>query len=216
MYTEIIWFELAAFILSLIALPLIWKSKYLRIYPFLLLIVVTVEGYFKFFPQQSAINTGTYNIQVPLQYVCYLLILYYAANSKQFKTFMVAAICMLIVFNAVSLIYFTPKNYYNVWGYCFCSLLIIISIIWKFYEMLKNPLEFNFLRNPFFYMLFAYLLFNLTTLPYFSMANWLYHTKKYKSFSWALANVMSVMNYVLYTTYSIAFIWMIRKKDIYS
>lgn len=215
MYTIIIWFELAAFVLSLVALPLIWKSKYLRIYPFLLLIVVTVEGYFKFFPQETAINAWAYNIQIPLQYVCYLLILYYAATSKQYKIFLVAAICMLIVFNAVSLIYFTPKNYTNVWGYCFCSLLIIIAIIWKFYEMLKNPFEFNFLRNPFFYMLFAYLLFNLITLPYFSMANWLYHSEKYKYLGEALANVMSVLNYVLYTTYSIAFLWMIRKKAIY-
>jgi len=211
----IIWCEIAAFVLSLFALPVIGRSRYLRLYPVLLFIIVAAEGYVNFFPQRSIFNSDIYNIQVPLQYVCYLLILYYAAGTKQYRYFLLAAIVMVVFFNGVGVAFFVQRNNYNAWGYCFCSFLLIIAIIWKFYEMLKNPHEFNFLRNPFFYMLFAYLLFNLITLPYFSMANWLYHMRQYRHLSYLLANVMSVLNYVLYATYSIAFIWMIRKKATY-
>jgi hypothetical protein len=215
MYKEIIWFELAAFALSLVALPKIWKSSYLRIYPFLLLIVVVVEGYFNFIPQKRFRNADVYNIQVPLQYLCYLAILYFAAAGRGFKIFLVGSMAAVIFFAIITNIYFTPKGYSNVLSYSFCSIITIVGIVWKFYEILKNPLEFNFLRNPFFYMLFAFLIFNLGTLPFFSMSNWLYNTQEYRDIYFLLIKAMSVLNYILYTTYSIAFIWILQKKVSY-
>lgn len=215
MYTEIIWFELAAFVLSLVAIPKIWRSNFMRIYPFLLLIIVAVEGYFRFIPQKNYHNADVYNIQIPLQYLCYLLILYFSAREKGFKIFLLASMALVTLFTIITNIYFTPKGYSNVLSYSFCSIIIIIGIVWKFYEMLKNPLEFNFLRNPLFYMLFAFLIFNLGTLPYFSMANWLYSTHGYKNVYLVLIQAMSILNYMLYTTYSIVFIWIIQKKVSY-
>ena len=215
MYTKIIWFELAAFMFSLIALPTMWKIRYLRIYPLLLFIVVVVEGYYSFFPVKSFHNAEVYNIQVPLQYICYLLILYYAAVGKGFKVFLLMSVVGIFLFTILTNIFFTQKGHSNIWSYSLCSIIIIVGIIWKFYEMLKNPVEFNFLRNPFFYMLFAFLLFNLVTLPYFSMGNWLYTTKTYRNVYLMLERVTSFINYVLYTTYSIAFVWIVQKKGIY-
>ena len=81
-----------------------------------------------------------------------------------------------------------------------------------------RTIKYDFLKDPFFYMLFAFLFYNLVTLPYFGMANWLYYTNRYKEFKGiysALTNLMSIMNYILYTTYSIAFLWMARKKVTY-
>jgi len=215
MYTEIIWFEITAFIFSLIALPKILGSRYMRIYPILLFIIVAVEGYYKFINTRYYNNATVYNIQIPLQYICYLLILYFAAAGKGLKLFLMFAVCGVVLFTLTTTIYFTPKGYSNVLSYSFCSIVIIIGIVWKFYEMLKNPLEFNFLRNPFFYMLFAFLIFNLGTLPYFTMANWLYNNRSYRHFYDLLVSVMSVLNYLLYTTYSIAFIWIILRKGSY-
>jgi hypothetical protein len=150
-----------------------------------------------------------------LQYLCYLLILYFAATGKGFKMFLLGSIVAVILFATISNIYFTPKGYSNVLSYSFCSIIAIVGIVWKLYEMLKNPLEFNFLRNPFFYMLFAFLIFNLGTLPYFSMTNWLYNTHEYRNIYFLLVKVMSVLNYILYSTYSIAFIWILQKKVSY-
>jgi hypothetical protein len=85
----------------------------------------------------------------------------------------------------------------------------------KFHEMLQNPTEFNFLRNPFFYMLFAFLLFNVGTLPYFTMGNWLYYSLERRDILIVLINVMSIFNCVLYGTYSMAFVWIILRKESY-
>lgn len=220
MYLHIIWFELTAFVCSLLALPVIRKSPYLRIYPVLLLVVVSVEGYFNFFARNPGFNAPVYNVQVPLQYVCYLLIFYFAAQGTRIKRFMATALAILVIVNVITAVFFTPQKFNNVWGYFCSSVLAIIGIVLIFYEMVvrTSSRKYDFLRDPFFYMLLAFLFFNLVTLPYFGMAEWIYHSRKndnYRDIYQSLVDIMSIMNYLLYSTYSIAFVWMVRKKDIY-
>jgi len=212
----IIWFEIAAFVSSLIAWSAMRNERHLRVFPFLLFVVVVVEVYETFLPARyRSFNSRIYNIQVPLQYVLYLLVLYFAINKRFYKKMVLMGMMILVPLTVVSELYFTPPNHFNVLSYSVGSLLAIIFIVIKFYEMLQNPLDFNFMKNPFFYILFAFLLFNVGTLPYFTMGNWLFYVKGYKEAVRILVNVMSVLNYVLYTTYTISFIWIIRKKGCY-
>lgn len=220
MNSKIIWFELAAFISSWICWPVIKKSKFLRIYPFLLLLVVTVEGYYSFIAPLHTLNAPVYNVQVPLQYLCYILILYYSAESPRTRRFLVAGFIVILTGNLITGLYFTPEKFNNVWGYSICSLVATIGIVLKLYEMAttSSTSTYDFLRDPFFYLLFAYLFFNLFTLPYFSMANWLHYTGSYQQYKGSfliLFNLMSICNYLLYTTYSIAFVWIARRKVTY-
>jgi len=215
MYNNLIWFELTAFLLSLVALPVLWKSSYLRVYPVLLLIVTGVEGFYYLFPEKTSGNARVYNIQIPLQYTCYLLILYYAADNKQLKHFIAGMLWLLAVFCILTTILFMKPGDLNVWSYSLCSVLTLIATIGKFYEMLKNPAGLDFLQNPFFYMLFAFLLFNLITLPYFSMGKWLYYTKGFRNVSMMLYYVSYLLNYLLYIVYTICFVWILRRKGIY-
>jgi len=212
----IIWFEIAAFLSSLAAWPSIKNQKHLRIFPILLFIVVAVEVYETFLPYRyRSFNSRVYNIQVPLQYVLYLLILYFSLKRRVYKKIALAGIVILIPLSVISELYLTPPDHFNVLSYSTGSLLLIILIVARFYEMLQNPVGFNFMKNPCFYILFAFLLFNVGTLPYFTMGNWLFYVKGYKGVVHMLVNVMSILNYILYTTYTIAFIWIIRKKDCY-
>lgn len=214
MSTLITYFEVAAFIASLVAWPHIRKSRHLRLFPLLLFIIVSVElaltfmrGSFPYF------NALIYNVQVPLQHLLYLYILYLALNREMFKRLILNFIFAFLVITVVSAFFFTDENRINTVSYCTGSICIIIGILIKFHEMLQNPTEFNFLRNPFFYMLFAFLLFNVGTLPYFTMGNWLYQSLRGKEILIVLINVMSVFNFILYGTYSIAFVWMTLRKE---
>ncbi len=216
MSTLITYFEVAAFLTSLMAWPYIRRNKALRLFPLLLFIIVSVElaltfmkGSFPYF------NALIYNVQVPLQHLLYLFILHQAMNSPMFRRVITIFIGLFVVVAIVSAIFFTEKNRINTISYCTGSVFIIIGILIKFNEMLRNPTEFNFLRNPFFYILFAYLLFNVGTLPYFTMGNWLYQTFRREEIVIALINVMSIFNYILYGTYSIAFVWITLRKESY-
>jgi hypothetical protein len=161
---------------------------------------------------KGSVNAWIYNIQIPLQHLLYLTILHQAVEQNSYKRFLVASAVTLIVFSALTNLFIVEDKHFNVQAYCLGSVLVIIGILVKFYEMLQNPTDFNFLRQPFFYMLFAFLLFNVGTLPYFAMSNWLYFVTTHKDILMMLANVMSVLNYILYTTYTVMFLWMIQRK----
>ncbi|MEX1241358.1 MAG: hypothetical protein WEB30_16670 [Cyclobacteriaceae bacterium] len=209
----ITYFEIAAFVASLLALPVLRRSKYLRLFPLLLFIIVTVEIQQTFFWRTGANNAAIYNLQVPLQHLLYLYILYLAMYRQSFKTIIGTLIIIFIVITVITGIFFTAPDRFNISAYCAGSVAIIAGILLKFYELLENPLDFNFLRNPFFYMLFAFLFFNVGTLPYFTMSNWLHFLEAPENTKLILVSVMSVFNYILYTTYSLAFLWMILKGE---
>ena len=179
----------------------------------LLFVVVSVEICLTFFAELfSYHNSVIYNLQVPLQHLLYLYILYKAMEGAYCKKVMLAFIFSFTIISVVTYLT-TDANRINSVGYCTGSILIIIGILMKFYELLQKPVEFNFLKNPFFYMMFAFLLFNVGTLPYFTMGNWLYYTLKRGDIIDVLISVMSLFNYVLYTTYTVAFVWMILRKE---
>lgn len=213
MSSVITYFEIAAFLSSLVVWPRIRESRYLRLFPVLLFLIVAVETYMTFFRQGTHyFNNMIYNVQVPLQHVLYLYILYQATEKDKYKHYLVFSIVTFVVFTIITTLFFTAENRNNVLSYSFGSILIIGGILMKFYEMLHAPTNFNFLKDPFFYMLFAFLLFNVGTLPYFLMSNWLYFIHKQKEFVQIMISVMSVFNYILYSTYTIAFLWMSLKK----
>lgn len=213
----ITYFEIAAFGASIVAWPYIQKSRHLRLFPLLLFIIVVVEVFLTLNKESFFFyNAIIYNVQVPLQHLLYLYILYAAMEGKRARSIVLVSASILVVVAVISTIFLTQGNRINSIAYCTGSVFIIAGILLKFHEMLQNPTEFNFLRNPFFYMLFAFLLFNVGTLPYFTMGNWLYYSMEGgRDILIVLINVMSIFNFVLYTTYSIAFVWMILKKESY-
>ena len=216
MYHYITYFEIAAFLSSLIAWGALRESSYLRWFPLLLFVVVSVEVYETFFrSKNNFFNSKIYNIQVPLQYLLYLTILYYATTRVRYKKLIVIGAILYISVTITSEIFLTTPNHFNVISYSVGSLFLIIFILAKLYEMLQNPTGFNFLKDPFFYILFAFLLFNVGSLPFFAMSNWLYYVKGYKNAVMMLSNVTSVLACILYLTYAIVFVWM-TKKRVYS
>jgi hypothetical protein len=212
MYQYITYFEIAAFITSLLAWKVIKTSTYLRLFPLLLLIIVSVEGYETFLVLPDNVNNAwIYNIAVPVQYLIYLAILHYSINNYFWRKIILVFGLMLIVIAIITEMYFTRNGTFNAWSYSLGSAFAIIIILVKFYDILKNPTEFNFIYNPFFYMLFAFLLFNVGTLPYFVMAKWLTFQKHDVDSVKILSDVMSILNYILYSVYTIAFAWMRMK-----
>jgi hypothetical protein len=212
MKSIITYFEIAAFFSSVLAWPYLRKSSYLRLFPIILFLVFIVEVYQTFFNKPGTINAHIYNVQVPLQHLLYLYMLYLALIGKVFKYILGTALVLFVFSTLVTGFFFTQADRFNILAYCIGSVLIVIGIVLKYYELLQNPVDFNFLKDPFFYLLFAYLLFNVGTLPYFTMSNWLHFLKTTENIKQILINVMSVFNYILYGTYTTVFLWMILKE----
>jgi hypothetical protein len=210
-YTEVV-----AFIMSIVAFPQLWKSHYLKWFPLLLFIVVAVEVVQTFFREFLGDNNAAiYNIQIPLQHLLYMLILYQAMTRPIVKKMIAGAAVFFMVFTFMTVTFYTAPNKFNVLSYWLGATIIIVAILCKLYEMLQSPTDFNFLKTPFFYILFACLLFNMATLPYFLMSNWLYFAQANREIIVIFVTVMSVFNIIMYSTYALVFLWMKVRKASY-
>lgn len=204
------YFEVGAFLASLFAWQKIKHIKYLRLFPFLLVGIVAGElagAYILYATKKN--NALLYNICItPFINIMYYGIVYLALqNSKLKKGIIVFAILYAPFAILTTLRWYNNENSYNILSHSIGSLFLIISLFRLFYEMLLNPFEFDFLKRPSFYIFFALLLFHVASLAYFVMANWLIGHAESKEFLNALVTVLNVLNYILYGTYIIVFIW---------
>lgn len=211
----ITWFEIAAFIACLLAVGKLWNHPPWRVFPFLLGITVCVEALETFVYADKASNAHTYNVLATLQLLLYGLFLYLNSHSSKVRRIMLWGWLVFLVVALVSMPFYWQPPRFNVIAYTLGCILLVNGILLAFYEMLKSPQGFNFLKLPIFYVLFALLLFIVGTLPYFAMGNWLYFHLRRVDLVQVLANVMSILNYLLYTTYAVCFLWIRATKVTY-
>jgi peptidoglycan/LPS O-acetylase OafA/YrhL len=151
------YFEFVAFLTSLLAFPVIRKSKYLRLFPVVLLVIVSVEVYQLFWGSKGKINAWIYNILIPLQHLLYLIILRLAVNKKRYKRFLLVSSIVLIAFCVITG-FFLEENHFNVNAYCLGSVLIIIGILIKRCYRTRRILIFCGSRFSICYLLFCCLM----------------------------------------------------------
>ena len=208
----IIWFEGAAWLTSLVALPRLWSRPPLRIFPLLLSLVVGVEALQYFGVENRLGNVTTYNLLAIAMWLLYATSLYLALQKPSYRRTMVAAAILFVAVVLSSYGYYQTQQRFNTPMYATGTLMMVLGVLLKFYEMLKSPGQLTFLKDPFFYILFALLLFSVGTLPYFIMGNWLFYDLGRPDLVKALANVMSILNYLLYGTYTVCFVWISTTK----
>lgn len=209
----IAWFELAAWLSCLFALPRLWKKPALRVLPFLLTCVVLVDVYQAFFPDSRSGNVIYYNGLAVLLWFGYSSMLVLALRARWKKGLIGLGVLIFLILSVSTWARFQAANQFNIWIYCSGAIVVVMGTLLVFYEMLHRPIYHSFLRDPFFYLLFALLLFSMGTLPYFTMSHWLYYDMDQPQLVAALASVSNVLNYVLYGTYTAMFVWIRVAKD---
>ena len=185
----------------------------MRLFPLLLFLIAAGELYGYHLAKVYRNSVWFYNLLDPVLSLLYFLILYFSIISKHFKKIIIGSSVMFILVTCISYKYFYERDLFNIWMYIFGSILLIVFVVFKIYELLEDPANLDFLKNPFFYILIITLLFYTVTIPYMSMNTWIANTEKSR-FTIILIDVIDILNYILYATYTIAFLW-IRKTGIY-
>ncbi|MEL6537594.1 MAG: hypothetical protein AAFQ98_19395 [Bacteroidota bacterium] len=210
MFHYITWFEIASLAAAIVALPVLWKQSPMRILFVLLLLIVGVELYqtiqFRINPGQN--NSSLYNFFAPLQWLLYGVMLHRILQSRTNRKALGVLIAIFLAITLISLPGYLRTQQYNVISHAAGTLMIVSGVFLAFYEMLKSPISLNFLKHPYFYLLFFLLFFMVGTAPYFVMGNWVYFNMGRPDLAMVLNNVMSILNYLLYTVYTICFVWM--------
>jgi len=161
-----IYFELAAFIISMLTYNSL-KGTAFRLFPLFLLFIVTVElaGTYmaKVLHQQ---NAWLLNISTTLEFIFYAYIFSRTLRNPAYKKMTLGFIAffpMLVVLNMVFIQGFTEvHSYTNALG----SVLMVVFCSLFFYELLLNPLEGELHKVPMFWVSTGILFFYLGRLSY--------------------------------------------------
>jgi len=185
----------------------------MRLFPFLLFFIAIGELFGYYLAVKYRNNLWFYNLLNPVMHLLYFAIMYFAIKSKKFKTFILTGGAVYIIVSSTTyFLYCYGKDVFNQWMYVLGISILIVCLVRKLYEMLEDPQDLDFLRNPFFYILIFTLLFYTVTIPDFAILNWV---SDVNINSLALVNnVSDFLNILLYAAYTIAFLW-IRKTGLY-
>ena len=151
MYNLLTYLEIAAFISSIFAWNKIKTSKYMRLFPFVFLLIAVSELFGEYLAKVYHNNTWFYNIYDPIMFLLYFAIMYYSVNNKNFKKFIVIISIIYVLISVCSFSYYYQKEAFNELMYTCGTLILIICIVRKLYELLEDPVRLDFLKIPFFY-----------------------------------------------------------------
>jgi hypothetical protein len=161
-----IYFEISAFITSVICWPEIRSSQFRWFLPFLFLMVV-VELTARYLTHELKLETnGTiYNFSVPLEYIFYLWLFLKIYRAPQFKLFCLLFIYCYAIFCGIVLLLEGVKSFISIILWVSNISGILFSCIY-FYEQLISEARTNLLQEPMFWISCGILLFNLGELIY--------------------------------------------------
>jgi len=200
-----IFFELAAFTVSVLAYPKL-KGTPLRLFPFFLLFIVLVElmgRYIHAVLLQK--NAWLYNVSTTIEFIFYTYIFQLQFRDGTYKKSAIRFMLfypLLVLLNLVFVQGFMNFHSYtmvvgNIFMVIFCSLY--------FYELLLNPVEGELRRDPMFWISSGILFFYLGDLSYELLFNLL---QKYaRNSNWKLfQNINNNLILMLYSCFIIAFL----------
>ena len=185
----------------------------MRLFPFLLFLIAGGELYGYYLALKYKNSIWFYNIFDPIMYLFYFAILYFSIYSLNFRRFIIISSIFYIILSSISYYYIARKGEFNQWMYLSGVIILVLCLIRKLYELLEDPKKFDFLKNPFFYILLFTLFFYTLTMPRFVLNSWLTASKSYEMVA-IVNNVSRIFNLLLYAAYTIAFLW-IRKTGLY-
>jgi len=197
-----IWFEIAAFLISLLCYQTI-KDKPLRWFiPFLLLIVIVELTGRYLMKEMHVVNSWLYNIFIPIEYFFYTYLFYCYINDTGQKK--IIRILLMLIFPAAAINILFIQGFYNfntnilIAGNC---LMILLSCLF-FVDLLRRDEQTQLLKLPMFWITVGVLLFNIGELSYTLSFNYILKNR-HDAKAIVFTAINSKLIYVLYTCISI-------------
>jgi hypothetical protein len=191
-----LYFELVAFIASIMLFFLKGTPRYMKSFPFFLLLTLLVEiiGW-----QMAKVRARTpsiwlYNFFVIVTFDYYLFILKNFIRNTRVKKITAYFIWVYPVIALVD-IFFIQKNEFHSFTFAFGCLLIVAGCIYYYLELFRAPKFVNLLREPPFWITAGLLFFFCCTFFFFSLINILFKDSK------VLHNANLILRVVLFLFY---------------
>lgn len=146
-------------------------------------------------------NIWVYNIYILISYLFYFYWYYNKLKTKLLKQITFLFILLFIIFDCYSFIVEDPKEH-HINAFIFGAIINLFCTIMFFYELLSSKRIINLECTLSFWIATALLLFNIGMIPFM-----IYTETLIRSDQKLYMTILISLNVILYTCYSIGFIW---------
>ena len=199
-----------AIMISLIASLFALQKKdlppYLKLFPFFLFITLLVELTATYLITKDISNVPVYNFFSIVEFIFYLFVIKQVISSAVVKKMIIVTIFLYPMAALINLMF---RDIYRlqIIPYSISCLIIVIYAIYYFYELFKSTSSVNLKREPAFWIITSLLFFYTCSFPIFGFANFL---SGFSVIGRNIGAVLVILNVILYSLFTVAFLCRIR------
>jgi hypothetical protein len=177
---------------------------YLRVFPVFLTIVTILLGISSYLAYRVIPNTPWFNLLTIFEYCFYFFILYRIIRNPIVRKTAFHLIWIYPLIAGLNIFYLQKTTSFHTITYSLGGLLVVAFCIFYFFELFQRPQSVNLSRNPDFWICSGLLFYFACTFPIYGMINNI--TKLPKIILFNLNTIFNVLDILLYTSFTIAFL----------
>jgi|SRR6186713_272685 len=185
------------------------SAVYLRLFPLFLALTILVEIVaFRLVNRKGGTNTALYNFFGVVEFLFYLFVLHEVIHNKRAKRVIFCVSLAYLAWVSINFIFIQKINTFHTMDYAIGCLLIAAVCIYYFYELFQLSHSVNLVRQPAFWICSGLLFFYTCSFPLYGFLNFIKFAPTVIIRN--LATILNILNVLLYSSFTIAFLCMIR------
>ncbi len=188
------------------------KNSYWKWFPVYLSFIVVAEwaGWYMDYTQHAALNQAFYHyIVLPVEFLFFFWLLSRQTIAPGLKrlsitgTFVYLLVWLFDTYLRSTDFYRTSYSFPSI-SYTTGNLVLLVLILSFLIKLVRSDDILHFKKNPLFWVCIGLLAFYLGTAPYYGLRNMMY--KNHKTVFWAYTYLSFILNYCMYSLFTISFI----------
>ena len=183
------------------------SSLYLRVFPYYLCITLFIEilGVYRWWHRLS--TTALYNFFGLFEFTFYFFMLHEIIQSTKAKRIVKGVMLIYPILFLLNVLFVQVNGFASI-TYVLGCLLVTCVCVFYFYELFQSDHPVVLIREPAFWFCTGLLFFYCCTFPYFALANFMIDFPEIIMNN--IATLLNLMNSLLYSLFTIAFLCRIR------
>lgn len=199
--------ELICFMASLTLFTRGTTSWYLKLFTGFLLITIVVESGSAKLEADGLNIIPIYNIFTAFEFEFYLLMIRFIVHSRRVKKIMLLLLFLYPVLVLLNVMFIQVGDFHTI-TYSLGCLLVVACSMYYFFEIFRLPTSVNLVREPAFWLCTALLFYYCCTFTLVGLWNQLEGLPQVILKN--VRNILTILNFLLYSLFSIAFLCHIR------
>ncbi len=185
--------------------------SYIKPFPFFLLATICVELTALLLFYKKISNTILYNIFTSCEFIFYFYILRLIIKNKKAKKIILTCLFIFPFLCAYEIIFVMKHDGFHSITYALGCLIIVSMCVYYFLELFQLPQSIDLKREPAFWICSGLLFYYTCSFPLFAFVNYLNNLPVFVAKNLSL--LVSLTNYLLYTSFTISFLCRLKTSN---